>query len=61
MSGCVVFLASNLSEYVTGMTLHPDGGTPASSGWFSWPESGWDMIRGRVVEWLAADETRQNG
>lgn len=41
VSGCVVFLASALSSYVTGTTLHPDGGTFASSGWFNWPEHGW--------------------
>lgn len=41
VSGCVVFLASDLSAYVTGTTLHPDGGTSASSGWFNWPGSGW--------------------
>jgi 3-oxoacyl-[acyl-carrier protein] reductase len=41
VSGCVVFLASALSAYLTGSTLHPDGGTHASSGWFNWPEDGW--------------------
>jgi 3-oxoacyl-[acyl-carrier protein] reductase len=41
VSGCVVFLASGLSAFVTGTTLHPDGGTFASSGWFNWPDSGW--------------------
>jgi 3-oxoacyl-[acyl-carrier protein] reductase len=41
VSGCVVFLASALSSYITGTTLHPDGGTFASSGWFNWPEQGW--------------------
>jgi NAD(P)-dependent dehydrogenase (short-subunit alcohol dehydrogenase family) len=41
ISGCVVFLASALSSYVTGTTLHADGGTYASSGWFNWPGSGW--------------------
>jgi len=41
VSGCVVFLASGLSSYVTGTTLHPDGGTFASSGWFNWPDTGW--------------------
>jgi 3-oxoacyl-[acyl-carrier protein] reductase len=41
ISGCAVFLASALSGYITGTTLHPDGGTFASSGWFNWPESGW--------------------
>lgn len=41
VSGCVVFLASNLSSYLTGTTLHPDGGTSASAGWFNWPDHGW--------------------
>lgn len=41
VSGCVVFLASRLSSYVIGTTLHPDDGTYASSGWFNWPGQGW--------------------
>lgn len=41
VSQCVVFLASALASYVTGSTLHPDGGTWASSGWINWPGSGW--------------------
>ncbi|HEY9311046.1 SDR family oxidoreductase [Williamsia sp.] len=41
VSNSVVFLASGLSEYITGTTLHPDGGTLASSGWFNWPDHGW--------------------
>lgn len=41
VSGCVVFLASALSGFVTGSTLHPDGGTYASAGWFNWPGTGW--------------------
>ena len=40
ISNAVVFLASGLSSYITGTTLHPDGGTMASSGWFNWPGSG---------------------
>jgi 3-oxoacyl-[acyl-carrier protein] reductase len=39
--GCALFLASNLSSFVTGSTLHPDGGAIASSGWFNWPEEGY--------------------
>ncbi|NUS93702.1 MAG: SDR family oxidoreductase [Nocardia sp.] len=41
ISHCAVFLASGLSSYLTGTTLHPDGGTRASAGWFNWPEEGW--------------------
>lgn len=41
VSGCIVFLASDLSAYLTGTTLHPDGGTSASAGWFNWPGHGW--------------------
>lgn len=41
VSHCVVFLASRLSAYITGTTLHPDGGTHASAGWFNWPGAGW--------------------
>src|SRR5919109_77882 len=40
VSGCVVFLASGLSSYVTGTTLHPDGGTFASAGWVHWADIG---------------------
>ncbi len=52
ISNSVVFLASNLSSYITGSTLHPDGGTLASSGWFNWPETGWDIIPKQVIEAL---------
>ncbi|WP_216911054.1 SDR family NAD(P)-dependent oxidoreductase [Nocardia noduli] len=41
ISNSVVFLASALSSYITGSTLHPDGGTKASAGWFNWPDYGW--------------------
>ena len=40
VSGAVLFLLSGLSSYITGTTLHPDGGTFAASGWFNWPGSG---------------------
>jgi len=39
--GCALFLASNLSSFVTGTTLHPDGGALASAGWFNWPGEGY--------------------
>lgn len=40
MAGAAVFLASNLSSYVTGQTIHVDGGTQASSGWYHHPDDG---------------------
>ena len=36
-----LFLASDLSSYITGVTLHPDGGAWAASGWLNWPGVGW--------------------
>ena len=40
LAGAAVFLAGDLSGYVTGQTIHVDGGTQASSGWYHHPETG---------------------
>ena len=40
-AGVALFLASDLSGFVTGTTVHADGGTLAASGWFPTVEGGW--------------------
>ena len=40
MAAAAVFLAIGLSGYITGQTLHVDGGTHAASGWYHHPETG---------------------
>ncbi len=37
LADAVLFLASDLSTFVSGMTLHVDGGTMAAAGFLDWP------------------------
>lgn len=41
IGGAALVLASDLSAYITGTTLHADGGAWASAGWWNWPELGY--------------------
>ena len=40
IAGAAVFVSSDLGAYVTGETLHVDGGTHAAGGWYHHPETG---------------------
>lgn len=40
-AGCAIFLASELSAWVTGTTIHMDGGALAAGGFYRTPEGRW--------------------
>ncbi|ODQ87129.1 SDR family NAD(P)-dependent oxidoreductase [Mycolicibacterium holsaticum] len=40
IAGAAVFLASQLASYITGQTIHVDGGTHAAGGWYHHPQTG---------------------
>ncbi len=40
MAAAAVFLASDMASYITGQTIHVDGGTHAAGGWYHHPQTG---------------------
>jgi 3-oxoacyl-[acyl-carrier protein] reductase len=41
VAGAALFLASDLSRFVTGTTIHVDGGNSAAAGWHRQPDGTW--------------------
>lgn len=41
VAGCALFLASDLSAWVTGTVIHCDGGALAAAGWYRTPDGAW--------------------
>ena len=61
IGNCALFLASDLSAYVTGTTIHPDGGALASSGWFCWPGEGFRNVLPLPVAEVLSDRPTRPG
>ena len=40
MACAAVFLAPAMSSYITGQTMHVDGGTSVAAGWYHHPTTG---------------------
>lgn len=52
-AGCAVFLATGLSAWVTGTTIHCDGGSLAAAGWYRTPDGSWTntpLIEGSGID-----------
>ncbi|MCY1545865.1 3-oxoacyl-[acyl-carrier-protein] reductase [compost metagenome] len=43
MCNAVLFLASDQASWITGTTLHVDGGALAAGGWYRTPQGGWTL------------------
>jgi len=54
VAGCAVFLASDLSAWVTGTTIHVDGGALAAAGFYRTPSGEWTnfpVVSGVGIGW----------
>ncbi len=52
-AGAALYLASDLAAWVTGTTLHVDGGALAAAGWTRTPDGQWTntpLVTGRAIE-----------
>lgn len=52
-AGCAVFLATELSAWVSGTTVHCDGGSLAAAGWYKTPDGRWTntpLIEGSGID-----------
>lgn len=52
-AGCAVFLATELSAWVSGTTVHCDGGSLAAAGWYRTPDGKWTntpLIEGSGID-----------
>lgn len=57
-AGCALFLASDLSAWVTGSTIHCDGGALAAAGWYRTPEGHWTntpLVEGSAIPNMVQD------
>jgi len=57
-AGCALFLASELSAWVTGTTVHMDGGALAAGGFYRGPNNGWTnlpIVEGAALGSLGED------
>ena len=56
MAGAALYLASPLASWVTGSSIHVDGGALAAAGWTRTPDNQWTvmpMVSGNGIDFAA--------